>query len=331
RIARDPLPPPPPAGTGGGSAFLASAALLIVLVGGTAAAIFASARSGGLSPTIGRTVLATAVALAIFVAMAAAFVRARGRGAVRDTRPAGLSGVAPAPTTVIAQDAVSHHDAASEATRSGREPMAAPPSAPVPTGADVMFDALRARSVGAGIAEGRGGYPGGDHAPGWPDYVAGERATLAAYDALVAVHGEPKPSTAAYFRSVRVSLPDDERLLGRDGTTHVDLIGGRLQYNVPVSPWRGAHVRHFLLRPDDLAVLRANRQRRATLEVLTRLLVEHRRAAGGFSELDFTDLMRRVLHGRPDGDAAFAVAAETGADVDGLIRAARAQLDRDAT
>ena len=43
--------------------------------------------------------------------------------------------------------------------------------------------------VGAGIAEGRGGYPGGRGKPGWPEYVGEQRRRVAVLKNMAQVLG----------------------------------------------------------------------------------------------------------------------------------------------
>jgi len=58
-----------------------------------------------------------------------------------------------------------------------------------PVDVEALFQAVDSWISGAGIAQGRGGYPGGS-APGWDDYVADQKRHFAVYEALVVAFGE---------------------------------------------------------------------------------------------------------------------------------------------
>jgi hypothetical protein len=170
----------------------------------------------------------------------------------------------------------------------GADAMAASDPAP-------LFAIAHRRSVSVGIAGGRGGYPD------WPAFVADAREALAAYDALVAAFGPTDSADAAYFASVRRSLPADAPVMGRAPHPRVDLVAGRLHY---IIPW-GDGACAFAIAPADLDRLRHDRWRRATLEVVTQALVAHRSGKGErFTSMEFAALLRRILHDRPDGAVA---------------------------
>lgn len=164
-----------------------------------------------------------------------------------------------------------------------------------------LFARLRSWNVGAGIAEGRGGYPGGRAAPDWTDYVALQRRHLAVYDALVTAFGEPDGATARYFAAVRESTPPDRRRMGEGYEPHVDEVAGRLVYATLV--WSGTVSIEFRFpfRERDLAVLLADPWRRAVLEAVSDHLLKRSMVRGSpeVTELDFGRLVNAVLHCEP--------------------------------
>ena len=189
-----------------------------------------------------------------------------------------------------------------------------------------LFAAVRSWLVGAGVAEGRGGYPGGRSAPGWSDYVEEQRRSIAMFQALVDAFGEPSAEGAAMLRLYEGAFPVPVRLLGDGWEPHVDDIAGRLVYSLPVQSGVVTMSFAFPITPADLDVLRAERHRRAVLEVVAHTVLQRSmlRGAPEVTGRDFRDVLDRVLHGSVDELAAYVARSsrEHGISIERYVRAA---------
>ncbi len=101
-----------------------------------------------------------------------------------------------------------------------------------PRTAAELFARLLGWMNSEGIAEGRGGYPGGRGTPGWSDYVSLQHRHLAIYHELVTAHGEAPRRIAEDFRDYERSFPPSVRLLGTGWEAVVDDVAGRLAEQV---------------------------------------------------------------------------------------------------
>ena len=137
-----------------------------------------------------------------------------------------------------------------------------------------MFARVEGWLVSAGIAQGRGGYPGGRDRPGWLEYVEEQRRNLAVLRALVDAFGAPSSSTTETLRAYEEEFPLPQRRLSDGYEAHVNDVGGRLIYSLPVS-WRVSTTSFsFSITIEDLDVLKNDVRRRATLETIAHRLFQ---------------------------------------------------------
>jgi hypothetical protein len=97
-----------------------------------------------------------------------------------------------------------------------------------------MFRMVYGWMVSAGIAEGRGGYPGLHGTPGWTDYVLEQRRYLATFKALIEAFGEPDARLASSYQDYKDRYSKTVRRMGDGYEPHVDDVAGRLVYSLPV-------------------------------------------------------------------------------------------------
>lgn len=169
---------------------------------------------------------------------------------------------------------------------------------PLPQNAASLFEAVHDWAIGAGIAEGRGGYPGGRGKPDWSDYVRLQRKHVAIFHALEEVFGQPSLSLAKTFRDYERSFPPLVRRMGDGYEPHVDDVAGRLVYSLPVDSGFVGLSFSFPIIERDLDVLLADPYRRAVLEVVAHVVLQHSMLRGNpeVTELDFRQLLDAVLH-----------------------------------
>jgi hypothetical protein len=88
------------------------------------------------------------------------------------------------------------------------------------------------------------------------------------------------------------------RRLGEDNESHVDEADGRLTYSLPVAAGAAIIDFAFEIRPQDLAVLRAEPYRRAVLDVIAREVLQRTMQPGAerVTKEAFDDLIATVLH-----------------------------------
>ena len=189
-----------------------------------------------------------------------------------------------------------------------------------------LFAVVQSWLVSAGIAEGRGGYPGGRGAPDWSDYVEEQRRSIAVFQALVYAFGEPSAETVATLKSYEEAFPASVQLMGDGWEPHVDDVAGRLIYSLPVQSSVVTTSFAFPIAPADLDVLRAERHRRAVLEVVAHTVLQRSmlRGAPEVTGQDFRDVLDRVLHGSVDELAAYVtrISREHGIAVERYAQAA---------
>ncbi len=176
-----------------------------------------------------------------------------------------------------------------------------------PRTAAELFARLLGWMNSEGIAEGRGGYPGGRGTPGWSDYVSLQHRHLAIYHELVAAHGEAPRRIAENFRDYERSFPPSVRLLGTGWEAVVDDVAGRLIYSIPVVSGIVTVGFSFPIRAEDFAVLKADPYRRAVLEVVAHHVLQRSIPHGSpeVTQVDFAAISDRVLHGAADDLAAY--------------------------
>ena len=175
-----------------------------------------------------------------------------------------------------------------------------------------LFAAVRSWLNGAGIAEGRGGYPGGRGKPGWRDYVAEQRRSIAVLRALVDTFGTPSDDTMNVLADHERSFPPAVRRMGDGYEPHVDDEAGRLIYSLPVDSGFVGLMFAYEIGERDLQVLLTDPYRRAVLEVVAHTVLQHSSLRGNreVTQLDFCRLLDRALH-RTAGELAGLV-EETG-------------------
>lgn len=157
-------------------------------------------------------------------------------------------------------------------------------------------------SIGAGIAEGRGGYPGGSNAPGWSQYVAEQRSFLAIYHAAAALSADASSARQAYFRSLDERFTPSRRLMGDGYEPHVDEEAGRLLYGLPVDSGIVGWAFSFEIRQADLHVLLSDPYRRAVLETVAHTVLQRSMTRGSkpVTEMRFAAIVSSVLHSTHD-------------------------------
>ena len=157
-------------------------------------------------------------------------------------------------------------------------------------------------SIGAGIAEGRGGYPGGSNAPGWSHYVAEQRSFSAIYHAAAALAADTSSARQGYFCSLDERFAPSRRILGDGYEPHVDEEARRLLYGLPVDSGIVGWAFSFEIRQADVDVLLSDPYRRAVLEVVAHTILQRSMIRGSqpVTEMDFAATVRSVLHSTPE-------------------------------
>lgn len=172
---------------------------------------------------------------------------------------------------------------------------------PLATPAD-LFGAVSSWLSGTGIAQGRGGYPGGRGKPDWTDYVAEQRRSVAVFRALVDVFGEPAEHDAELLSTYEQSFPPPVRHMGDGHEPHVDDVAGRLIYSLPVDSSFVGTSFAFEIGVSDLRLLLADPYRRAVLEVVAHTVLQHSMIRGNpeVTPAEFRRLVNGVLHSTPE-------------------------------
>jgi hypothetical protein len=160
-----------------------------------------------------------------------------------------------------------------------------------------MFKEARSWMISAGIAEGRGGYPGGRDAPGWLDYIADQRRHIAVFKALVAAFGEAPGDGMETLHAYEKAYPAPVRRLGEADGPHVDDAAGRLVYVFPTTSGT-ARTQVFEIREADLRVLLDAPDRRAVLEAGAEQMLQRAsiRRNPEVTPAMFRNLLDQVLH-----------------------------------
>lgn len=118
-----------------------------------------------------------------------------------------------------------------------------------------LFGLVYGWMVSAGIAEGRGGYPGPRGTPGWTDYVLEQRRYLATFQALIKAFGKPDARLVSSFQDYKDRYSTTVRRMGDGYEPHVDDVAGQMVYSLPVESGFMSTSFSFLIGDDDLAVL----------------------------------------------------------------------------
>lgn len=173
-----------------------------------------------------------------------------------------------------------------------------------------LFDKIHGWLVGAGIAEGRGGYPGGRGKPGWTDYVEEQRRSVAVFRAVAAAWGNPPPELAASVDDYDRSFPPSAHLLGDGWAPRVNDVAGRMIYDFPVASGHVTGAFAFPIARRDLGVLLNDPYRRAALEVVTHTVFQRSMIRGNpeVTETAFHAIVDTVLHAPADASAAYLAA-----------------------
>lgn len=173
-----------------------------------------------------------------------------------------------------------------------------------------LFAHVHGWLVSAGIAEGRGGYPGGRGAPGWTEYAEEQRLGAAVFRAAEAAWGPAPAPLSASVAEYERRFPPPVRRMGDGWEPHVDEVAGRLIYGFPVESGFATASFAFPVTERDLAVLLADPYRRAVLEVVTHTAYQRSmiRDARQVTERDARALVDAVLHA-PDAELAVWLAA----------------------
>lgn len=176
-----------------------------------------------------------------------------------------------------------------------------------PATAAELFEQVEGWLVDTGIAEGRGGYPGGRGAPGWTDYVEEQRSSVAVFRALEAAWGPAPAPLAKSVAHYERSYPPPVRKMGDGWEPHVDDVAGRLIYGFPVQSSIVTLSFEFPITDDDLAVLLADPYRRAVMEVVTHAVFQSSTIRGRpeVTPRDARALTDTVLHAPAAELAAF--------------------------
>ncbi len=199
-----------------------------------------------------------------------------------------------------------------------------------PGTADDVLDLAKQWSIGAGIAEGRGGYPGGSNAPGWSEYVNEQRGFLAIYRAACALTADGSGARRDYFRSLEEELAPSRRLMGDGYEPHVDEEAGRLLYGLPVDSGAVGSAFSFDIRQADVDVLLSDPYRRAVLEVVAHTILQRTMLRGSrpVTEMDFAAIVSSVLHSTPEGLQRFIATVNREHNIDTGVFVAQAMARR---
>lgn len=178
---------------------------------------------------------------------------------------------------------------------------------PLPVTTTQLLKRIAGLLSSAGIAEGRGGYPGGLAGPGWSAYAAGQRRGVAMFRAVAAAWGDPPADLADMIDEYDRNFPPPVRLLGDGWEPHVETIAGRYIYAFPVTSGHATFDVDFPIRQADLGVLLSDPYRRAVLEVVTHTVFQRAAVPGNAaaSQAGFDAMVERVLHGPADALAAY--------------------------
>ncbi|UAJ10113.1 hypothetical protein [Polymorphobacter megasporae] len=167
-----------------------------------------------------------------------------------------------------------------------------------PASVPELFEAVSSWLISAGIAEGRGGYPGGRDKADWTAYVVDQQRNITVFLALVEAFGEPPGDRMAMLRSYQHAFPPAKRLMGEGYEAHVDDEAGRLIYSLPVDSGFVSLSFAYPIKQADLDVLLTDPYRRAVLEVVAHTVLQRSMIRGNpeVSQLDFGRLVDRTLH-----------------------------------
>lgn len=199
-----------------------------------------------------------------------------------------------------------------------------------PRTADDVLELAERWSIGAGIAEGRGGYPGGSHAPGWSQYVNEQRGFLAIYRAACALTADRSGARRDYFRSLEEQFTPSRPLMGDGYEPHVDEEAGRLLYGLPVHSGAVGSAFSFDIRQADVDVLLSAPYRRAVLEVVTHTVLQRSMLRGNrpVTEMDFAAIVSSVLHSTPEELRRFIATVDREHNIDTGVFVAQAMARR---
>ncbi|HEY0202590.1 MAG TPA: hypothetical protein VGC15_00380 [Acetobacteraceae bacterium] len=185
-------------------------------------------------------------------------------------------------------------------------------------------------AVGAGIAEGRGGYPGGSNAPGWSQYVVEQRSFLTIYGAACALSADGSGARRDYFRSLDERFTPSRRLMGDGYEPHVDEEAGRLLYGLPVDSGAVSSAFSFDIRQADVDVLLSDPYRRAVLGVVAHTILQRCMIPGSrpVTEMDFAAIVSSVLHSTPEELRRFIATVDREHNIDTGVFVAQAMARR---
>ena len=188
-------------------------------------------------------------------------------------------------------------------------------------------------TTGAGIAEGRGGYPEGGREPGWGDYVLDQRHNIEIDHAVVAAYGETNGARRGLFENYARQFTSSARVLGDGYEPHVDEVAGHLLHSLPVDSGPVSVAFSFGIGPEDVAVLLYDPYRPAVLEIgaHTRLQRSMLRGSKPMTERGFAEIVRQTLHASPGDLATWRPSwrRRTGITTSPQIASSRAPCDRE--
>lgn len=181
---------------------------------------------------------------------------------------------------------------------------------PLPATTVALLRTIHGWLVSAGIAEGRGGYPGGPAGPGWSAYAAQQRRSIAAFRAMADAWGDPPADLAEAVDRYDDAFPSPVRLQGDGWEPHVEIIAGRPIYAFPVASGHATLDFDFPITTADVDVLLADPYRRAVLEVVTHTAFQRslNRGNSATTQTGFNAIVDIVLHGANDALAAYLAA-----------------------
>ncbi|WP_294328175.1 hypothetical protein [uncultured Sphingomonas sp.] len=170
---------------------------------------------------------------------------------------------------------------------------------PFPATAQELLRAIHGWLVDAGIAEGRGGYPGEPAGPGWRAYAAQQRRSIAAFRAVADAWGDPPADLAEAVGRYDDAFPPPVRLQGDGWEPHVEVVAGRHIYAFPVASGHATHSFDFPITAADVDVLLTDPYRRAVLEVVTHTVFQRSSIRGNpaTTRTGFDAIVATVLHG----------------------------------